>query len=112
MRAEPVSPEDPRLQLALDELRGMIAGRFRDATFEVSRGLDDPASVHLIGRVDVENTDDVMSLVIDRMMELQVEDGLPIFVIPVRPPERAVEELRRRQLEARPAQGSATLTPR
>jgi hypothetical protein len=40
--------------------------------------------VHLIAAVDVDDLDDVTDLVIKRMMEIQIEDGLPIFVIPTR----------------------------
>jgi len=85
---------DPRLAPALDELRAMIKVRYPQATFELSRGTDDPAAVHLIAVVDVVDTDEVVDLVIDRMMELQIEEGLPIFVIPTRPVERALETLR------------------
>jgi hypothetical protein len=85
---------DPRLAPALDELRGMILARYPQATFELSRGIDDPAAVHLIAVIDVEDTDDVVDLFIDRMMELQIEEGLPIFVIPTRPVERTLEKLR------------------
>jgi hypothetical protein len=36
-----------------------------------------------------------MDLVIDRLLQLQVEELLPVYVIPVRTPER-VEQLRHR----------------
>src|SRR5919109_4042243 len=101
MTAQRSASTNPRLQSALDELRGIIQQRFPEATFEISRGVDDPRAVHLTATVDVEDTDDVVDLVIDRMMELQIDEGLPIFVIPVRPMERALEELRHRNYASR-----------
>jgi hypothetical protein len=95
MTAERLSQTDSRLHRGLDELRGIIQQRYPDATFEVSRGSDDPEAIHLTATVDVEDTEEVVDLVIDRMMELQIEEGLPIFVIPVRPHSRALEQLRR-----------------
>lgn len=94
MSAERSSHPDPRLEAALAELSGLIRRRYPEASFEISRGEDDPAAVHLTTTVDVEDTDEVVDLVIDRMMELQIEEGLPIFVIPTRPVERALQELR------------------
>lgn len=41
--------------------------------------------MHLIAAVDVDELDEVADLVIERMMEIQIEDGLPIFVVPTRP---------------------------
>jgi len=63
----------------------MILQHYPDASFEVGRGQDDPAAIHLMTTVDVEDTDDVIDVVIDRLMQMQIEDDLPIFVIPVRP---------------------------
>jgi hypothetical protein len=108
MMAEHLDSTDPRRQAVLDELRGRILQRYPDATFEVTRGIDDPDAVHLIVTVDVDDTEDVVDLVIDRMMEAQIEEGLPLFVIPVRPAERVMEALRaERPLGAR--MGSAAL---
>jgi hypothetical protein len=44
--------------------------------------------VHLLARVDVDDTEDVANVVMDRMIEMQVDEGLPVYVIPLRTPER------------------------
>jgi hypothetical protein len=80
----------PQLQQALEELQGLIQKRYPTATFAVSRGEDDPESIHLVTTVDVEDTDAVLDVVIDRVLQLQVEAGLPVHVIPVRPIERVL----------------------
>jgi hypothetical protein len=57
--------------------------------------VDDPASIHLITTVDVDDPDEVGDLVIDRVVELQVEERIPLHVIPVRPVERVLAELKK-----------------
>jgi hypothetical protein len=60
--------------------------------------------VHLTTIVDLDDPDEVLDLVINRMMELQVEDKLPVYVIPVRTPER-VAALRRALAQAAQQKG-------
>jgi hypothetical protein len=62
--------------------------RYPDAQFEVTRGIDDPRAIHLTATADIKETDDLVDLVIDRLLELQVEERLPIHVIPIRAKER------------------------
>ncbi len=38
--------------------------------------------------VDVDDINDVLDVYIDRLVDLQVEGQLPVYVVPVRPPER------------------------
>ncbi len=84
---------DERTQGALSELQGAISRRYPTAAFEVSRAADDPNSIHLIATVDVDDPDEVGDLVIDRVVELQAEEDLPIHVIPVRTPARVLAAL-------------------
>ena len=88
--AQPSDELAPRARSAVDELEALILDRYPDATFRVTRGPDDPETIHLLAMVDVEDTDAVLDAVVDRMMDLQIEGGLPIYVIPVRPPERVL----------------------
>jgi len=85
---------DGAMQAAVTELRELVTRHFPDASFRVSRGPDDPEAVHLHAVVDLDDPDLVVDLVIERMMQLQIEDGLPIFVIPARSRAR-VETMRR-----------------
>lgn len=94
MSARPSAARDQRVERALDELRALVLQRYPETTFRVSPAQDDPEIVHLTAMVDVEDTEEVVDLVIDRMMQIQIDQGLPIFVIPVRTPER-VMQLRR-----------------
>ncbi len=86
-----------RMQGALDELQDLIREHYPQARFSVARGHDEPENVHLITTVDLEDADEVLDLVIDRVVELQVEERIPVHVIPVRPVGRVLETLRERE---------------
>jgi hypothetical protein len=75
------------MEVAIAELRGLIAGRYPEATFAVGEG-DDPEGVYLSATVDVEDMGEVVDVFLDPMVDLQVEEGLPLFVVPHRTPER------------------------
>ncbi|SRR6266496_1873766 len=79
---------DERVQAAIAELQSTIASRYPTATFSVSRGHDEPENIHLTVVADVDDTDEVLDFVIDRVVELQVDERIPVHVIPVRTPER------------------------
>ena len=91
----------PRMQEAIDELKGLITARFPQAAFVIEEGFD-PEGVYLITIVDIDDTDEVISVVGDRLVELQVDEGLPIYVAPLRPIERVVAELRKREAATPP----------
>jgi len=89
-------------QSALNDLEELIRARYPDAQFEVVQGIDDPEAIHLNTTVDVEDVDEVLDVVIDRLFEIQVEQGLPIHVIPLQPVERVLEEMAAEAAYARP----------
>ena len=101
MNTEPINAEDPQIKKALEELRGMIAEHYPKASFEVAPG-EDPEGIYLTATVDVEDTTEVMDVVVDRLIDLQVEHNLPVYVVPVQPLERVIDELRRPKRKLRP----------
>ena len=78
---------DPRMGAAVTEMQDLIRSRFPTTTFTVGDA-DDPEGVYVRAPVDVEDTDEVIELILDRLVDLQVTEGLPIYVVPVRTPER------------------------
>lgn len=74
---------DPRIQTAIVELQDLIIARFPSTTFEIGED-DDPDGVYVRAVVDVDDTDEVTELFIDRMIDIQVDDGLPVYVVPER----------------------------
>lgn len=94
----PADADDPRIQAALAELRAMILHRFPAATFTVTCG-DDPEGIYLNAVVNVDDVDEVADIVTHRLVDMQVEEGLPVYVIPEWPPERIAAYWRERANE-------------
>ena len=92
----------PRMKEAIHELKGLITARFPQAAFVVEEGFD-PEGVYLITTVDIADTDEVIAVIGDRLVELQVDEGLPVYVTPLRPIERVIAELRKREASLPPA---------
>ena len=86
----------PRMEEALDELQALIASRYPEATFSVSVG-EDPDGIYLTATVDVEDMGEVVDVFLDRMVDFQIEEELPIFVVAVRPLLRNADILARQQ---------------
>jgi hypothetical protein len=86
----------PAMEKAVNELKGAIAERFPQASFVVEEGFD-PKGIYLVTTVDIADTDEVINVVGDRLLELQVDEGLPLYVTPLRPIQRVLAELRERE---------------
>jgi hypothetical protein len=84
---------DGRALKAANELGQIIHGRFPQAQLVISRG-EDPDGIYLDAIVDLEDPDEVMDLVIDRLLELRVEQGIPVHVLPQRPTQRSLEAVK------------------
>ncbi len=107
----PVPPDknDPRIQAALAELRERILRHFPAATFDVHLSPDGDI-VWLDAIVDVDDLDEVTDIVLEREVELQVEEGVPVGVMGRWPEERIAEY--DRQLAATRAEASGAATAR
>ncbi len=91
----------PRAQAALDELRAMIAERYPEATFSVYTWYD-IAGIYLDAFIDVEDTDEVRDVFKDRLLDIQIENGIPVDVRVSQPPERGRAQYREyRERQAR-----------
>jgi hypothetical protein len=84
MKPEHIHSDTPRMQRAVAELQALIQEYYPASTFQVTHG-EDPIGTYVIATVGVEDTDAVVDVYIDRLLELQTDDGLPVHVIPVRP---------------------------
>jgi hypothetical protein len=102
MRSNTHVPLTPRVEEALQELQRLITARFPQAAFVVEEGFD-PEGIYLVTTVDIADTDEVIAVVGDRLVALQVDEGLPVYVTPLRPIERVVAELREREAATPPA---------
>lgn len=87
-------------QQAVIELQHLIKAHYPSVVFEVGPGGDDADGTYITAIVDVDDPDEVMDLVIDRLLMFQVEERLSIQVVPIRTPER-VAEIRRQHASGR-----------
>jgi hypothetical protein len=85
------------MEEAVQELQRLITARFPQADFVVEEGWD-PAGIYLVTTVDIADTDEVTAAVGDRLVELQVDEGLPVYVTPLRPIKRVVAQLREQEI--------------
>lgn len=88
---------DSRIQAAVTELQDLILTHYPSTVFTVGEA-DDPDGVYIRAVVDVDDPDEVTEVFIDRMIDLQVDDGLPVYVVPVRTPAREAAERQRQQV--------------
>lgn len=95
---------DIRVCEALVELTAVIVKHYPAAQFVVSQG-SDPPGLYLRPIVSADEAEDVLDLVMDRLLDLQVEDGLPLYVFPLWPQEHDLQELL-----PQPALDSATVS--
>jgi hypothetical protein len=94
---------DPRMTAAISELTKLILGSYPSATF-TTEVREDGSAVFVTAVVDVDDPDDVVDRFIDRLVTLQVDEGLPLHILPIRTPER--REKLRAEMERRRASGN------
>jgi hypothetical protein len=102
MSAEPWRDLSPRMEQAIEELKSIILERYPEATFRVVPDPEDAETILLKPTVDVEDRDEVVELVIDRLVDLSIHEGLSILVVPQRTPARN-EAIWRAQKQSRSA---------
>jgi hypothetical protein len=102
MRPESHVSLTPRIEEAVQELKRLITERFPQASFVVEEGFD-PKGTYLVTTVDIADTDEVINVVGDRLVELQATEGLPVYVTPLRPIERVVAQLREQEAATLPS---------
>jgi len=101
-----------RMQEAVSELQTTIGQRYPSASFTLSHPEDEPTSVELTAIVDVEDPDEVLDTVIERVIEFQVDEQLPIHVVPIRTPERVAADLQNQRRVGRRMRRSTSLLDR
>ena len=99
MTQYPTVSDEDRIHSAIETLKGLIAAAYPDATFSVFEH-DDPPGTYLRATVDVDDTDDVFAVVVDRLLDMQVDEGLPVYVA-VRPPRWRIEEMYEEHMRSR-----------
>jgi hypothetical protein len=99
---------DPRMTAAIAELTDLIRNAYPETTF-ITDTDEHEGMVFVTAIVDVDDPDEVVDRFIDRLVTLQVDQGLPLHVIPIRTPERreallaAIRDERRSSTDPRAA---------
>ncbi len=83
---------DPKMSAAITEMTDLIRDSYPGTTFFVDVE-ENQETVYVTAVVDVDDPDEVVDCFIDRVLTLQVDEGLPLHVIPIRTPARR-EQLR------------------
>jgi hypothetical protein len=91
---ECVTADDPRVQTAFAEMQQRILDHHPRTTFTIGRVGDMPG-IWMTATVDLEDPDDIIDLFIDRLLEIQISEGLPIHILPEQTPERYAETRRK-----------------
>jgi len=78
---------DEKIQRAIAEVQARIQAVYPDAVFRISRG-EDPVGLYIDAYTDAEDSFCVFDLVNDWLVDLSVNEGLSIYVIPL-PKEQA-----------------------
>lgn len=100
MSENDLRPIGPQMQAAIAELQALILEKFPDTTFDEGEA-DEHGVVFVRAVVDVNDTDEVTATFIDRMVDLLVDDGLAIYIVPIRTPAREAAERRRQETDWR-----------
>ncbi len=91
---ESVTADDPRMQAAIAEMQAIISERHPTATYSV-RPVGDMPGIWMIATVDLDDADDIIDFFSDRLLEIQLTEGLPLHVLPEQTPERYAETQRK-----------------
>jgi hypothetical protein len=95
-----------RLVEASTELETLIRQAYPDASFS-RLWLDDPEGMHLQVIVAVDDPEEVFDLVCDRLLHFQIEEGLPLYLVPLRPVGEVLNQLHSKSSTLRPPQAHA-----
>jgi len=80
---------EPDVKQAVDELISLIRTAYPSARFEVRSAPDDASTTLLEVTVEVDDPEEVLALVFERMEELRIDEGVPILVVPLQTLDRA-----------------------
>lgn len=90
---------DQQILSAINEIMDIIRAHYPDASLEYGFA-DDPVGIHATVTVDVEDTEEVSDLYLDRLIDMRFEESLPLYFVTVPPAGRSAEWVRQRLEEA------------
>jgi len=82
---------DDEAMTYVEELKRLILSRHPEATFELRPGGDNPTAIFLDTYVDLDDPFKVLDEISDRVVDIQVDQGIPLHVLPLRTAAREQE---------------------
>lgn len=76
--------KEPRILAAVEELKRLVLKRYPGAEFDVFSSTN-VNGVYMRIFVDIDDPGDVNEAILDRVVEMQIDEGLPIYPVAVRP---------------------------
>lgn len=76
-------PLERRFQTAVENLSDLIRREYPTARFEIARAPDEPENLLLFATVDVDDPDEVLGLMMDKLLHYQLSEDVPVHVIPL-----------------------------
>ncbi len=80
---------DADAMVFVDELKRLILELHPEARFDLGPGGADPTMIFLRAYVDLAEPFDILDEIGDRVVDIQVDEGIPLHVLPMRLHERA-----------------------
>ena len=96
MKLDEVEIDLVRLEPIVDEFKQTICARFPETQFEQYIG-EDPDGLYLAAIVDIDDPDEAIDLIIDRLVDVQTEEMLPLHVVAVHNRVRSEAAIRDKQ---------------
>lgn len=72
-----------RIKEAAEELKGLVRTKYPDAEFRLARAGNDRYIWHLWTTVDIDDPEEVKALTLHRELDMQDEEHIPLYVIPM-----------------------------
>jgi hypothetical protein len=94
-----------RLLEASGELEKRIQKAYPNARFS-RLWFDDPEGLQLQVVIPITDPEEVFNLVCDELLHYQIEEGLPLYLIPLRPVGEVVKQLQSKSTELLPPQAN------
>jgi hypothetical protein len=80
---------DEKMQQAIAEVQARIRTVYPDATFRVTEE-DEPPGIYIDAYTDAADSFAVFDLVSDWLVDLRIQEGIPLHVIPLPAPHEAL----------------------
>ncbi len=74
---------DRKMLDAIAEIQRLISRSF-PGTGYIQSLQDDPFGMRMVATVDTDDLDAVVDCFIDRLLSMQVDEGIPLYVVPIR----------------------------